>query len=92
MSDTALFDPPAAADRSDAARSGAATDRRAEHVPTRRQQLGHDAKNYLAIVTMGLELLPSLRGDDDAFEAMVAEIRREGIEPLREALGELTVR
>ncbi|MFH5805517.1 hypothetical protein [Alienimonas sp. DA493] len=57
--------------------------------PDRRRQLGHDVKTYLAVVTMGLDLLPALRDDPVQFDAMLAEIRREGIAPLREAVAEL---
>ncbi|NNJ26509.1 hypothetical protein [Alienimonas chondri] len=57
--------------------------------PDRRRQLGHDVKTYLGIVTMGLELLPALRDDPAQFDAMLAEIRSEGIAPLRKVVAEL---
>lgn len=57
--------------------------------PDRRRQLGHDVKTYLGIVTMGLELLSALRDDPAQFDAMLAEIRTEGIAPLREVIAEL---
>ncbi|QDT15016.1 hypothetical protein [Alienimonas californiensis] len=52
----------------------------------RLRQLGHDVKTQLLVVSLGLEALQGLRDDPEEFAQVCQEIRRDGVEPMKELI------
>ncbi len=56
------------------------------------EQMAHDIKGHLAVVSLGLEALSGVRNDADKFAAAVEAIRKDGMEPLKQAIAALISR
>lgn len=63
----------------------APTDQRHEQL----RQLEHDMKNYLGVITMGLQALEAVREDPEQFAQMSQTIDKEGIQPLKQIVTRL---
>ena len=55
-------------------------------------QIRHNAKTYLQVITMGLELLKSTRNDSDRFHEILKLIETDAIEPLQVLVADLLQR
>ena len=53
------------------------------------QQIGHDIKTYVLVLTMGLELLKDARTDEAHFNELIETLREDGINPLKEGINTL---
>lgn len=57
--------------------------------PDEVQQIGHDIKTYVLVLTMGMELLKDARPDQARFDEVLETIRNEGINPLKDHINRL---
>lgn len=51
--------------------------------PDQLQQIGHDIKTHVLVLTMGLELLKDARTDEARFNEVVETLRQDGLNPLK---------
>lgn len=55
----------------------------------RLEELSHDIKNHLLVVSMGLDALTAVREDSTEFADMLETIKRDGVESLKQSVAEL---
>lgn len=53
------------------------------------RQLEHDTKNYLGVISTGMQALAGVRDDPETFDELHTTIEEEGIAPLKQVIADL---
>jgi len=56
---------------------------------SRARTVGHEVKNHLFVVGMGLETLKTARQNEAQFNELLEMVRQNGLEPLKASIAEL---
>ncbi|MCG6158298.1 hypothetical protein [Rubinisphaera margarita] len=56
---------------------------------SRARAVGHEVKNHLFVVGMGLETLKTARPNEEQFRELLEMVRQNGLEPLKASIEEL---